>query len=118
MSNLIYAYFLTTHYVHEGGPIHRFPRVPRPRFPRPVRHNFLEAPWNFGILNLSDGCARLYTNPTLEYSRSADGASATSPIPPAWLVAEAAAATPARLPRDVARLPHDVARLPHDVVQT
>ena len=38
----------------------RFPRVPRPRFPRPVRHNFLEAPWNFGILNLADGCQTLH----------------------------------------------------------
>ena len=55
--------------------------------------------------------------PRLEYSGSADGASATSPVLTAWLVAEAAAATPARLPHGVARLPHGVARLPHGVVR-
>ena len=55
--------------------------------------------------------------PRLEYSGSADGASATSPVLTAWLVAEAAEATPARLPHGVARLPHGVARLPHGVVR-
>ena len=62
-------------------------------------------------------CYTASNRPRLEYSGSADGASATSPVLTAWLVAEAAAATPARLPHGVARLPHGVVRLTHGVVR-